>query len=279
MKVQDILITYFRSQLRLLSYYSKKRAGNKAFEIFCTPFLRVKYTEEQIKNATPLQFHFNNFTIKGFQWNQGASKKILIVHGFRSSLFKFQHYVPLLMGKGYEVMAFDAPAHGLSGGKMLTALDYKNFIQTINEKFGPFDSYLSHSFGGLAVSTYLAELNNNALIKNIMIAPAANSKTLIESFFKELHINDEAVKKFFYENIYQLSNQTIDWFSIKRCVPRLTGPTFWVHDYFDKITPVDDALQIAQQKPQNFQFLFTENLGHRRIYKDETVIDAVIQFL
>lgn len=279
MNVQSIIIKYFRLRLRLLATLSKKRAGNESFRIFCTPYFRISYKNRSFEEAEQLSFHFGTLKTIGYRWNRGAEKKLLIAHGFRSASANFQHFVAPLIKKGYEVVAFDAPAHGLSAGKSLNAIQYKDFLAAIHRQYGPFDAFLCHSFGGLAVSMNLAEIADNVNIKSVLIAPAGNSLQLIEFFFKEMGIKDKVVQKHFYANIHRLSNKDISWFSIARCVKAIEGPVLWIHDENDRVTPVEDALEIQHSQPPNFRFLFTTNLGHRRIYRDKDVISAIINFL
>lgn len=279
MNVQGIIIKVFRARLQLLAAISKKRAGNEAFRIFCTPYFRIAYQQSQFQHAEKLSFRFGSIKTVGYRWNKGGTKKLLIIHGFRSASVNFLHFAALLIEKDYEIVAFDGPAHGLSEGKSLNAMEYTNFITALCGQFGPFDSFLSHSFGGLAVSMHLANLPENAHIKTVLIAPAANSKQLIEFFFKEMRIKDPFVQKHFYANIHRLSGKEIDWFSIARCVHAIQGSVLWVHDRDDTVTPIQDALDIQETGPANFGFLFTSGLGHRRIYRDKEVVSAIINFL
>ena len=232
-----------------------------------------------MQNSTRLSLNFEGLDITGHQWNKGGNKKLLIAHGFRSASANFKHFAEKLSAKGYEVLAFDAPAHGLSGGKTISALVYKSFVHAINEHFGPFDAYLAHSFGGLAVSLHLEEIPDNARIKVVLIAPAANTQQLCEDFFREMRIKDPLVQQHFYDKIRHLSNKDVEWFSLNRAAGGIKGEVLWVHDTGDKVTPVDDALQLQQKHLPNFHFLFTSNLGHRRIYRDENVVSAIIDFL
>ncbi|GAB3423723.1 alpha/beta hydrolase [Niabella aquatica] len=279
MKIQNLFLYYFRARLKLLALFSKKQAGSKAFQIFCTPHFNTGYDIKQLQNASHLSFNFRGLTITGHQWNKGAGKKLLLVHGFRSASANFEHFAEKLSAKGYEVLAFDAPAHGLSEGKTINALVYKSFIDAINEHYGPFNAYLAHSFGGLAVSLHLEEIANNTTVKTVLIAPAANTQQLCEDFFKKMRLNDPAVQQHFYNRIRHLSNKDIGWFSINRAANGIKGAVLWVHDTGDKVTPVGDAFQLQQKKPPNFHFLFTNHLGHRRIYRDEKVVSAIIDFL
>lgn len=279
MNVQGIIIKVFRARLQLLAAISKKRAGNEAFRVFCTPYFRMAYKDDLFGNAERLSFRAGTANTVGYRWNKEGNKKLLIVHGFRSATVNFLHFVSPLIEKGYEIVTFDAPAHGLSEGKSLNAIEYKDFIAAVHRQFGPFDAFICHSFGGLAVSMNLAELPENSPIKTVLIAPAANSKQLIESFFKEMRIKSPLVQAYFYENIQRLSGKNIEWFSIARCAGNIKGPVLWIHDKDDTVTPVQDAFDIQQTQPVNFRFLFTSNLGHRRIYRDKDVVAAIINFL
>ncbi|MCH5721217.1 alpha/beta hydrolase [Niabella hibiscisoli] len=185
MSVQSIIIKIFRGRLQLLATLSKKRAGNEAFRIFCTPYFRMAYKESEVKGSERLSFKFGSANTIGYRWNRGDRKKLLIVHGFRSASANFLHFTAPLIQKGYEIVAFDAPAHGLSEGKRLNAIEYKDFITALHDHYGPFGAFLAHSFGGLAVSMNLAELSENTNIKTVLVAPAANSRQLIEFFLKK----------------------------------------------------------------------------------------------
>lgn len=251
-----------------------------AFKIFCTPYSRMKYNIVWNQtNFTELKHRFDGFETKGFRWNKEGEKKVLIAHGFRSSLSNFIHYAERLSDQGFQVFAFDAPAHGFSGGKTLNALEYKDFITSINEQYGPFDAYITHSYGGLAVGLNLAEIKNNQEMKTVFLAPAANSRSLCESFLNIMKVSDSGVKKYFFDTIEKLSGKNIDWFSINRCAKEIKGPVLWIHDLDDKVTPVTDAMEISKKGYKNFQFIFTRGLGHQRIYRDENVVNTVADFL
>ncbi|HVE61124.1 MAG TPA: hypothetical protein VNA26_04850, partial [Chitinophagaceae bacterium] len=64
-----------------------------------------------------MNFEFDKYRIQGYCWNGNSEKKILILHGFESSIVNFDRYVKPLINLGYCVMGFDAPAHGKSSGK------------------------------------------------------------------------------------------------------------------------------------------------------------------
>src|SRR4051794_3221047 len=125
--LQGLALKYVRTKFKLLSSLSKRKAAVRAFRLFCTPQQRnVKLPAAIFNNAQKLQFDFQGETVRGYRWNHPSHKKILILHGFESSIVNFDQYVNPLVQKGYEVLGFDAPAHGRSTGRTVTVLDYKN---------------------------------------------------------------------------------------------------------------------------------------------------------
>jgi hypothetical protein len=126
---QQIAIGYYRTKFKVLSALSNKKAAELALDLFTTPQFRYKKQLPEVFNESEkLQFKLHGETITGYRWNRGGHRKVLIVHGFNSSVAKFDRYIKPLMKKGYEVLAFDAPAHGYSTGKILNAVMFKEMV-------------------------------------------------------------------------------------------------------------------------------------------------------
>ena len=115
---ERIAIGYYRTKFRILSTVSKKKTAEIALDLFSTPQFRYKRIFPKIfDEAERLTFFIEGETVQGYRWNKGQNKKVLIAHGFNSSVAGCGRYVQPLINKGYEVLAFDAPAHGCSTGK------------------------------------------------------------------------------------------------------------------------------------------------------------------
>jgi pimeloyl-ACP methyl ester carboxylesterase len=276
---QQIAIGYFRTKFKILSAFSSKKAAELALELFVTPQFRYKNPLPEIfKEAEKLQFKHYGETVTGYRWNRGGHRRVLIVHGFNSSVAKFDRYVRPLMRKGYEVLAFDAPAHGYSTGKTLNAVMFKDMIIEIHHQFGPVKSYMGHSFGGLAISLALEEIEHNDDFRVVLIAPATESKTAIDIFFSFMNLN-ESVRKEFDEYIYRLKNKPPEWYSISRALANIKAKILWCHDEDDTMTPWADARKVMDVQHYNIDFIITKGLGHRRIYRENKVSKAIIEFL
>jgi predicted alpha/beta hydrolase family esterase len=276
---QKLMIGYFRTKLRVLSVLSKRKAAKSAFKLFCTPLRRSgRRTPAIFNQGEALQFVLNGCTVHGHRWKSSSSKKILIVHGFESSSRNFDRYISALINKGYEVIAFDAPAHGKSTGTQINLPDYLATIIKINELYGPLNGFIAHSFGGLAVAHFLETIPDNESIKAVLIAPATETITTINSFFDFLRLSKE-VRTEFDRLIYERSGFYPGHFSVKRAMQHIKAEVLWFHDEDDELTPVQDALNVMKEGFPNIQFRITKGLGHRRIYRDNNVLNEIVDFL
>lgn len=276
---QRLALGYIRTKFKVLSSISKKKAAEKAFELFCTPQQRNKKPLPKIfEQAEELNFKIDNIMVRGWRWNYPAVRKALIIHGFESTVVNFDKYIKPLIVKGYEVLAFDAPAHGRSEGKQINAPLYKRTIQEINRRFGPVQSFMAHSFGGLAVSLALEEMSHTPDHRLVLIAPATETTTAIDSFFKFLQL-DPSIRPEFEKVIMKKGGAGPEWYSIKRAMQHIRAKVLWLHDEEDDTTPVSDVLKVRAENYSHIEFVITKGLGHRRIYRDNKVAKLVIDFL
>lgn len=276
---QKLVLQLVRMKFTFWSTFSKKIAAKKAFDLFCTPQHRHKKALPKIfTEAEQLAFRFQEYDIKGYRWQKGAGRRVLILHGFESTAANFDRYIRPLMRKGYEVLAFDAPGHGRSTGNRIHAQLYKEFICFLQNEFGPIQSFMAHSLGGLAISLALEDLPHDEDTRVALIAPATETTTAMDSFFRFLQL-DDGVRKAFEDHILKIGGHPASWFSVARSLPQVKAQVLWIHDRNDTLTPFSDVEPMVEKGLPNVQFRFTEGLGHRRIYRDNNTSKAIIEFL
>lgn len=276
---QHLAISYIRTKFSVLSALSKKKAAAKAFQLFCTPQYRnQKKLPPIFEKSEKLHFTFEGHVVRGYRWNHPSEKKVLIMHGYESSVVNFDRYVKPLVAKGYEVLAFDAPAHGRSGGKMINVLLYKKMVHHIYEHYGPVQSYLAHSLGGLTASLFLESIPHDEHYKLVLIAPATETVTASDHFFRFLRL-DKEVRKEFDTLITKLGGHPPHWYSVARAARKIRAQVLFLQDRNDDMTPYKDVEPIIEAAHPNFRFIISEGLGHRRIYRDNKSFKAIIDFL
>ena len=247
---QRLAINYIQTKFKVLTAVSKRKAAEKAFELFCTP-LNKSISKKELKNAETTSFKLNTKTIRGYQWNSEGIKTLLILHGFGSAAYKFERYVNPAVKKGYRVLAFDAPAHGLSDGKTTDAVEYSETILKIIEQYGTVHSFIGHSFGGIGLSLALENIEDA----------------------------DNEVREEIDKLIFEKGGKPTEWYSIRRILKNIHPQILWIHDEGDDITPLSDALKVKEDNHNNINFVITNGLSHQRIYHDAEVRKQVIAFL
>jgi hypothetical protein len=92
-------------------------------------------------------------------------------------------------------------------------------------------------------------------------------------------LKDKIVKKEFEKIIISMGGHPSSWFSLFRIVPEIKAEILWIHDKHDNVTPWSDAIKVKEKNYSHIHFINTQGLGHRKIYRDPDVIQAVVDFL
>ena len=137
---------------------------------------------------------------------------------------------------------------------------------------------MAHSFGGLAVSLALEEINDRADQKLVLIAPATETSTAIDSFFRFLRLDNE-IRIEFEKIIQRKGGQPSNWYSIRRAMRNIRATVLWFHDEDDDTTPLTDVFKVREENYPHIRFVITKGLGHRRIYRENKVSREVIDFM
>lgn len=277
-RTQQMMLAFFKTKIKLSSMVSVKWAAQIAFDMFSTPYRKSKKPKPAIfKQAENIKLKVKGYLINGYKWNPEAKQQLLILHGFESRAYKFDMYISPLLKKGWGITVMDAKAHGKSEGNQIIVPDYVEIIETLENTYGKFSAYLAHSFGGIAVSLHI-EKSKHVDAKLVLIAPATETDTAIRLFSKIVGVSEQ-VRKSIDDLILEKSGHPTSFYSVKRIAAQLKNKILWVHDLNDKITPLKDVQPLIEQNPSHITFKITEGLGHSRIYKDEHVINMVVEFL
>ncbi len=277
---QRIAIGYYKTKLKTIALVSPRKAAESAFKLFCTPFnSKSKHRAPAIFNkADTLSFSLSGIQIYGWRWTTKLSngKKVLLVHGFDSYSYKFEKYITLLLSQNFEVLTFDAPAHGISEGKTINTQIYRDLIWKVEEIYGPLFGIIAHSLGGIASS--LAAEKMNTLQKLVLIAPATETERAVNNFLKLIHLN-KSFKMEFLKVIEQTAKLPFSYFSVSRAIKNIGANTLWLHDTGDRVCPYEDVKPVQKMELPHVSFYITKGLGHSKIYKDNNVMQQVISFM
>lgn len=263
---------------KVLQFISKNLATKFAAKIFGTP-LKFNAPERELmmrESAKKELFDIPSINKKVMIYTYGYSKKkVLLAHGWAGRGTQLFQLADKILENKMMVISFDAPAHGLSSGKTTSMTEFIETIQQINKKYGPFDAAIGHSFGGMALLNSVASGLN---ISKLVTIGADNSIPQIFKYF----VNKIGLKpvialnlELFFEKKYKAK---IDCYTSEKAARKVPIPTLIVHDSEDKFVPVSSAISIRQNL-KNGELLITNGLGHHKIFKDQYIIQRIIDFI
>lgn len=269
------LALLYGKYFNLLALFSKKRAAEKAFRLFCT-IRKGKVTEQQapyLKAATYETLEVADHAIRTYIW-PGKKETVLLVHGWESNSFRWRNLITKLAEANFNVIAFDAPAHGHSSGEYLYVPLYSEVLQHLIERYRP-QMVIGHSVGGM--TTLYNEYRHNNLFTEKMVTIASPSEfyEIMADYQNILQFNDTVLSAL-DTYIFNRFGFRIRDFSTSEYVRSNTKKGLLFHDRLDKVTPYH-ASEKVHASWEGSQLVSTEGLGHSM--HQEEVNNQIIDFL
>jgi pimeloyl-ACP methyl ester carboxylesterase len=258
-----------------LSLFSPKVTAEKAFRLFATvrkgkilPH-QIDYLLQAKYEVLPIQRH----KIQTYRW-PGNKDTVLLVHGWESNAFRWRNLIEKLQSQGYDVIAFDAPGHGYSSGKILYLPLYEEILEHLIERYKPV-TLIGHSVGGMTI-LYNQYRHPESLVEKIVTIGSPSE-------FHEIMAQYQHILKFNDRVLHCLDGYVqhrfgflITEFSTSRFVKTNTKKGLLLHDKFDAITPYHASVKV-QANWKNSRLITTEGLGHSM--HQEAVNDQILDFL
>lgn len=263
---------------KFLQFFSTASAAKFALKLFTTP-PKFETPERELmmrKSAKNIPISVPGVTEEVMIYEYGFSKtKVLLAHGWSGRGTQLYEIADKLLENGMMVIAFDAPAHGQSGGKRTYLLDNLKVTEHIATNYGPFEAAIGHSFGGITLLNVQAKEKFFEKIVTIGIEGSMNK--IIDNFVKRIELSarvSEGIKKKI-RNDYNKDAETI---SGNHAAKNIDIPVFVLHDAKDRDVDVSSAFKLRQNLKQGF-LTITNGLGHRKILRDQQVINKIIAFI
>ncbi len=261
-----------------LSFISTKLVVQFAARLFTSP---IKYKIPKRELEMDRLSRQELLTIPSIQkkinvYHSGASlKKILLVHGWSGRGTQLVKFASAFQELGYQIVSFDAPAHGKSPGSTTLMPEFIASILEIEKQFGPFEAAVGHSLGGMSL---LNAVKEGFKIKRLTIIGSGDIvKDIIEDFVQKLQLHTK-ISDLLRIHFEKKSNRTMDSYSSFHAAAEISIPVLVIHDENDEEVPVSCAHHIHQHL-KNGELMLTQNLGHRKILGDAQVIQKTTQFI
>ncbi|MDQ3209345.1 MAG: lysophospholipase [Gemmatimonadota bacterium] len=264
-----------RTAFRTVGAVAPGVAGRWAENIFCRPPRNEPRPLEEAFLATGTRHtvQSEDQDIAVWVWSDGPV--VVLAHGWGSRAGRFSALARALVDSGFRVVLFDAPAHGVSMGRLASLPQFSRALKVVGDAMGPVHGLVGHSLGGAAVT--LAMRNGLQAERAVLLAAPADVVLFSRAFAKHLRIpvrahnamrrNLESRLQFRWEELH-----------VPTLARRITAPALIVHDRDDGDVPYAHGEEIAAAWP-GAELLTTSGLGHRAVMRDPEVIRKTVAFL
>ncbi len=251
-------------------------AARQALAAFLTPGKKSLSEAEQaiLARATLLEIPFESVNIQAFYWGEGPI--VMLVHGWGSYGLQLSGFIEPLVSAGYRVLTFDAPAHGSTAGVQTSGIEMAKAIATVARTQPAIAGIIAHSLGAPSMTLALSEGTHVAKVVYIgAICWLSNAAT---TFSRRARLSPavEAAFRSLFE--VQFGSDLWDRFAIERTAQNLSIPALLIHDTRDRDVSIAESQAIAKFWA-GARLVETTGLGHRRILRDESVIQQTVDFL
>lgn len=250
--------------------------ARQALEQFLTPPKTPPSESEQavLTRSTLFSIPFGSIDIRAFAW--GTGEPVLLVHGWGGYGLQLSGFIDPLVNAGYRVIAFDAPAHGETEGIYTNGMEMARAISAIARHQGPLGGIIAHSLG--AASTTLALGEGMQTDKVVYLGAMCWLSNAAKVFARRAKLSPEVEAAF--RDLFELEYGRDIWqkFAVDPLHCNLSSSALVIHDLKDREVSVEESRAIALAW-SGARSIETSGLGHRRILRDEAVIQQAVDFM
>lgn len=250
-------------------------AARLAERLFTTPPPRRAprpWEREALAAAEPLALRAGGGTLRGARLGEGPA--VLLVHGWGGGGAQLAAFAGPLLAAGCTVVTFDLPAHGASAGRTTTLPEVADAVSEVARRTGA-RAAVAHSFGGAALALALGR--GLALDAAVLVGAPRTPTGFLDAFCGALDLG-APLRARLLGRLERRTGSPLASLEVGRAVAGLRTPALVVHDRGDREVPFDDGVAIAAAWP-GARLLATDGLGHRRVLRDRSVVDAAREFI
>src|SRR5690242_4523233 len=146
-------VVALRTVFRTVGGVAPELAARWAETLFCTPPRHEPRSGDEAFLATGRcsTVPWEGEDLALWEWGPEQRPPIVLVHGWGSRAGRFSVMGRRLLEAGYRVVAYDAPAHGRSSGRLASLVEFARALRAVGNRFGPVQSLVGHSLGGAAI--------------------------------------------------------------------------------------------------------------------------------
>ncbi len=277
-----------RTGMQLVSHLAPRLALRQAQNIFITPprFAHTRQENQLLAQARAIDVPTPYGRIAAWAVGNASLPVVILCHGWGGRGAQLRSFVAPLNRAGFQVVLFDHIGHGHSEGQQATLVDFWRGLECVwdalVDRGVTVHGMVSHSLGGAAVGSALRRSLNRRHIEApsprvVLIAPPASLIRYSHLFARYMGIS-ERVRRAMQWRFEQRYGVAWEEFELPHSVATINAPALFIHDSDDRETGLSGSIAMASAWP-DARLRTTRGLGHRRILRDQSVIQNTVDFL
>lgn len=228
-----------------------------------------------LENGTSFHIHVRDKDIRCWKWGRGPG--ILFVHGWNGRGVNFACFFKPFIDAGYSIITYDSPAHGESDGQVTNYFELSDTVRSFFDPSQDFNiqSIIAYSIGASAAINCISK--DNLSVDAVLIAPALKLKEILFNSFNH-HGVPEIVYQSLVAEMERYYGYDVHQDNPDVLVKTILTKMLIVHDKDDRTIPYTDS-KILSEKTDNIFLHTTEGLGHKRILRDNAVVDVITSYI
>lgn len=265
---------------KMTGQVSATLSGRHAARLWFTPW-RIPESDgararrsEWLEGTKPISVPAGESELKGFTAGEGPI--VLLVHGWGDRASSLGAFIDPLVRRGYRVVGVDLPGHGDTSGGMTDAYKLAEALREAAWNLGNVHAVITHSMG--AVSTMLAIRDGLTVYSIVLISPAVRLERGLAQFLDMYKLPSRAGRGLRAE-IERRYGETI-WhdIAVDKIARHVDVPALVIHDVHDTQVSIEDSRLLVSSWP-SARLHVTAGLGHKRVLRDEDVVQRTTAFL
>jgi pimeloyl-ACP methyl ester carboxylesterase len=258
-----------RAALRTLAFVAPPLAVRAAARLFRYP---IRPHDHELPGER-FSVRVNRHVVRGGVLGEGPL--VILLHGWGGSEQQFDVLGNALVERGFRVATLSAIGHGASTSRFSSMVEFRDSLRAVVSHLGQPHAIVGHSLGGAASALAVSEgLKTNRLV---LIAASAHPSRYVSLFLDWLDF-PHALRSRVIGHFEKTLHVKWDRLDIEAIGPLVDVPTLIVHDRGDREVPWSEGADAARLI-RGSEFVSTETLGHRRILRDDGVVERVTDFI
>ncbi|MBC6994375.1 alpha/beta hydrolase [Neolewinella lacunae] len=275
---EKLMLSGLRRLLNGTARMTRRGAGRIGYYLLTNPrrLNEDPANEVFLQSAQQSIVKLHDTDICTYHW-PGPGPSVLLLHGWESSTARWFALFKPLQDAGFNIYAFDAPAHGRSGGKQFNVFFYCQVLDAYCQHLGfaP-DYWVGHSGGGMAAIYYNCTPEFTYSPKQIVsMAVPGELENFIDKFCEIVGANERVKYGIEYRFQRKLDRRFAD-VSFIEYVKNIRVPGLILHDEEDDVAPFFGA-QRMHANWKGSTLASTRGCGHSLV--GELVPAIVVEYL